>query len=350
MRRTPPTHPEPPAQPAHPEHPGSTRPDRAGPPPQRETAAPRSTPVAIACGAAIGIVGAVLGLHPWLLAGARMPLQNLQVAPEIRDVQPMVLLPISQYQATVIVALLVTGGLIAALAIRPLSRSGRVPAWAGSAGLGVTQAIAIAQSVTISGIDIGVVGGEPRLWAIGYLVGMLAGMLIAAAAAQLVYWFATRPNPATSAASICLAAVPAAAWVATLTRLPLGEDDVMLRVNDGGGWVSVLIVVLALAWCGRRPGWRALAWIAALALLVTPPLFHSVATALGTRAYFRNPLEMLDLVVVSFARALPMAALFAVAAVIVAAGIVLVREHIARRRTRRTRPPTAVDDERRPAV
>ena len=59
-------------------------------------------------------------------------------------------------------------------------------------------------------------------------------------------------------------------------------------------WLPVVMVGLALAWCGFRPPVSILVWVADLALLwVVPALFISVDYVLGTRIQPGDPAETL---------------------------------------------------------
>ncbi|RIJ52169.1 hypothetical protein DZG03_17010, partial [Clavibacter phaseoli] len=70
---------------------------------------------------AVGVAAAVLGLLPWIIAGARLPLQAMW-AEEVASPadMPVALLPIHPYTASLLAAVIVVGGGAAGLAARIL--------------------------------------------------------------------------------------------------------------------------------------------------------------------------------------------------------------------------------------
>src|SRR3982750_3856529 len=120
---------------------------------------------------AIGAGAAIIGLLPWLMTGARLPLQNLWAANTLPAQMPIGLLPFSQYAATELVAVLVVGAAIAGIAGRAVPA--RHPGWAWLALLGgvlVVQLIALVQTaVTVSR---GLRPGSQSTW---YLAAMVGG-------------------------------------------------------------------------------------------------------------------------------------------------------------------------------
>ena len=76
-------------------------------------------------GSLLGILAGLLGLAPWLISGARLPLQNLWGTEVLPEQMPVSLLPLSQYKLTTLVAFLTAGGAVAGLAVRMWSPARR---------------------------------------------------------------------------------------------------------------------------------------------------------------------------------------------------------------------------------
>ena len=98
----------------------------------------------------IGAAGALVGLLPWLVTGARLPLQNLAADQSTTDT-PIALLPFSQYFLVTIVALLVVGAGAAGIAARALAdRRPRFGTTLLVTGMLVAQLISAVQSSVIT--------------------------------------------------------------------------------------------------------------------------------------------------------------------------------------------------------
>jgi hypothetical protein len=243
-----------------------------------------------ALGSLLGILAGLLGLAPWLITGARLPLQNLWGAEVLPDQMPVSLLPLSQYKLTALVALLTAGGAIAGLALRiwqPARR--RLVAWCAASGVLAVQITAAAQSFMV--LDGGLTGGTlARI----YFAGLLAGT-VASITAGLVAFLLLRSNPrALAALGAGLVAVPFTSWAVLWLVGFVGQTNLPAAVPSAARWVPALIVGCALAWCGLRPARRGVVWLADLALLwVVPALFTSVSYVLGTRVLAGDLQEML---------------------------------------------------------
>lgn len=241
-------------------------------------------------GGLIGILAGLLGLGPWLITGAQLPLQNLWAADVAPDPMPASLLPLSQYELTTIVALLTVGGAAAGLAVRLWSPARRrLATWCAAAGVLGVQFTASVQSFTV--LDGGLAGGTmARL----YFAGLLAGVVLSVAAALVALLLVSSTSRATVALGVGLMAVPFASWMVEWVAGVVGPFNIPAAVPPAARWIPAILVGCALAWCGLRPARRAVVWLVDLALLwVVPALFISVNYVLGTRVAAGDLQEML---------------------------------------------------------
>jgi len=241
----------------------------------------------------LGVAGVLLGLSPWLISGPRLPLQNLWTQQTSPEAMPLALLPISQYYASTIAALLIVGGTASGLATRLLVPRGfrAVPV---ALGLSLAHAAAIGQSFAVlyEGLDPGG-AGDSRAWL--YLAGMLGGTLLAAAAAQGAFWLTSRPSTGLAALGLVLSAVPLASWVGVWFATLGGAGGPDPFAGQVVRWLPALVVAAALVWCGVAPPRRLAIWLTGLLVLcAAPPLITAATTALGTRALRGDPAETIN--------------------------------------------------------
>ncbi|AXJ11650.1 hypothetical protein CFN17_02800 [Arthrobacter sp. PM3] len=241
-------------------------------------------------GCLTGILAGVLGLGPWLVTGAHLPLQNMWGAEAGPDQMPVALLPLSQYQLTTIVALLTVGGAAAGLAVRIWSPARRrLVVWCAAAGVLVVQVAAAVQSFTV--LDAGLKDGT---MASLYVAGLLAGVTASIAAALVALLLLSSRSRSLTALGAGLMAVPFASWALLWVVAFVGRTNIPLAVPTIGQWIPAVIVGCVLAWCGLRPARRAAVWAVDLALLwVVPAVFTSVNYVLGTRMLAGDLQEML---------------------------------------------------------
>ncbi|WP_243074029.1 hypothetical protein [Microbacterium sp. SS28] len=250
----------------------------------------------------IGAGGALVGLLPWLVTGARLPLQNL-AADQSTTVTPFALLPFSQYFLATIVALLVVGAAAAGIAGRALGE--RRPRFGTAAlvfGMLAVQLVAIVQSsvVTVASLERSTrtavyAGAVVAVMIVSILVGLLVGLLIARA-----------PVPGATI-GLALAAIVSASWAGAALRevLLLGPNELVQVISFVLRWMPGLLVGCAIAWCGFRTGGRIAAVIVSLAALwIGPAFFTAVSAAAGTRVLAAYPREMADYAVQVFLMAL----------------------------------------------
>ncbi|MEW1956144.1 hypothetical protein [Kineococcus sp. NPDC059986] len=218
--------------------------------------------------AATGALAAVVGLLPWLVTGAHLPHQQLWSGDQ--GSPPLALLPLSQEHVAEVIALHVTAGALAGLALR-LQRgrwSGRaVPATA--AGMLLVQGIAAVQSlVTVS-------GGLPQRTASTVYLAALVALLLGALVAGTVVLALTAARPRS-------VAVPGFALGALF--LPVRSDH---------WWWSALLVGVVIAWGGLRSAAQVTGAVAALALVWLVPTAQTVLDgSVGNWTLLRFPADL----------------------------------------------------------
>ncbi|GAA1828433.1 hypothetical protein [Agromyces salentinus] len=291
-------------------------------------------------GVLVGLGAAVVGLLPWLVAGMRLPLQNLWAFETMPDRMPLVLLPFSQYALTSIVGLIVTGSVVAGLLARILRP--RMPRL-GFAGLVVgllaTQGVAVLQTaVTVNGGLRG--GAESAL----YLTGLVALSVFSMLIGLLMFWLVARAPRAGALIGLSFGAIAVGFWLGTLLH-PIGSVitydtawiSAVLR------WTPAILVGASIAWCGLGTAGRVIAAIASLVVLwIAPALATAVSAAVGSRVLARRLDEMLDYGIGVFTAASTIPELVfppLIVAVVVAAVGLVARALLARRSRGREREP-----------
>lgn len=296
----------------------------------------------------VGVAAAALGLLPWILAGLRLPLQDLW-AQDIASAadMPLALLPLNQYTVALLAAVIVVGGGLAGAAARILRpRLPRAGAWLVVAGLVVAQALALLQAATVTADGLGVDDPQPvgvdRTGAViseaqVYLVAFVGGTVAAIAVAAVV---ALVLALAPVGLAVVAAAVPAALLAAWVTGAPPVVDggwigSIEPALTAVARWVPSVALGLGIAATGLRGAGRIVgAVLATVVLWLGQALVTAVSSALGSRALLRYPLELVDFASQVFvaalgpaARVLPELAVLVVVAVV---GALVVR----RRRVR----------------
>ena len=242
---------------------------------------------------AIGIVAALVGLVPGLIGGGRLPLQNLWAAQTLPEDMPFALLPVSQYYATSLLALLLTGGVLAGLGVRWANRRVPIAVWPAASGVALVHAIAILQTFGVLSVGLGLGLGFGGARAVLYFGGMLGGTVVAALLAQVGLRLTSRTSPGPVALGVALAAVPFASWVShgvNAVTGPISQPPLLIELVR---WLPAVVVGLALAWCGVRPLRRLGVWAAGLfALWLLPALFVAAQYGLGMRVLQGDIAEM----------------------------------------------------------
>lgn len=240
----------------------------------------------------LGVGGGVLGILPWLIGGGILPLQNLWASATMPEDMPFVLLPLSQYQAPLLFSLVLLGGVFAGFTVHFVARRRAIAMWPAALGVLLVHAIAVVQSFAVlaGGLELGR-GGDSRT--VLYFAGLLGGVIAAIILAQLGFWLTSRRSVGTVALGVVLAAVPFGNWVSRCVVAFTSEVSPPLFVPDLLRWLPAVVVGAALVWCGVRPAWRVVVWVAGLlALWILPALFTAIQYGLGMRVLDGNVPEM----------------------------------------------------------
>ncbi|NUU07966.1 hypothetical protein HNO83_16635 [Leifsonia sp. C5G2] len=282
-------------------------------------------------GLALGAASALVGLVPWLMTGARLPLQNLWRRDVLPDSMPVALLPISQYYSTRILVMLLIGGVLAGSVARLLRRRFPTTDWATAVGILTVQAVATIQAFVVVADGLGIVARDADSRALLYFAGMLGGTIVSVALAQALFWLISRRSVAPAALGLALAAVPFASWLLVTVVFVSGPTGPPLVVGELYRWLPAVIVGAALGWCGVVPVRRLGVWVAGLlALFVAPAVFTASSYALGMRVLDGDLREMADAAVQIFPRALVPGVAPTVLAFLIAAAVTAIRWAIAR--------------------
>ncbi|MFF2841364.1 hypothetical protein [Paenarthrobacter sp. NPDC057981] len=237
----------------------------------------------------IGTLAGALGLLPWWITGAKLPLQNLWASPVMPDQMPLALLPLSQYEILTLVALLTTGGALAGLAVRLWNPARRAIAmWCAVVGVLMVQVVATAQSFTV--LNDGLAGGKLTDF---YYFGLLACVTLSIAASIVAQLLIGSTSRAATALGVGLVAVPFTSWAVQWVIGVAGRSNMPLEVPTIAHWIPAVLVGCALAWCGLKPARRTIVWVLDLAFLwVIPAVFTAVQSVLATRAIAGDVTEM----------------------------------------------------------
>ncbi|MDR6989606.1 hypothetical protein J2Y66_004123 [Paenarthrobacter nitroguajacolicus] len=214
---------------------------------------------------------------------------------------PMALLPLSQYEATTLLALLTVGGAAAGLAVRiwsPVRR--RLVTWCAVSGVLAVHLTATIQSFTV--LKEGLLPGS--LSAL-YFGGLLAGVIGCMLAALVALLLIGSPSTVKATIGFGLMAIPLTSWAVVWVVNVVGFLNVPTAVPTVARWVPAVLVGCALAWCGLRPARRSVAWVLNLVFLwLLPAFFTAVQSVLGTRVLAGDIPEMLAMGRDVFGRAL----------------------------------------------
>lgn len=239
-----------------------------------------------------GLLAALIGLAPWFIGGARLPLQNLWASDTPPDAMPIVLVPFSQYLIAEVLGLLVLGGAVAGVLARLSSTRDRRAAtlWTMS-GLTLGYLTATVQTAVV--VRSGLLDdGRGGLYFGAILTVIVIGGLTALGTAA-AWGLCGRPGVSVAAS---FGALALATWIGELlapgTTTP---GPTMTELLTSLRWLPAVLVGVVLAWCGLRGGRHIGAWFAALALLwIVPAGLMTVQYAVGSRVLLNNPAEALQ--------------------------------------------------------
>lgn len=287
----------------------------------------------------MGVAGAVVGLLPWLVTGARLPLQNLAADQSTTDT-PFALLPFSQYFLTSIVALLVVGGASAGIAGRSLTA--RRPRFGAAALVGGVVLVQVVASVQATVVTVASLEDSART---ALYAGLVVGVIVVSLAMSLLVLLLIALAPVAGATiALSLAALVSASWIGVALRdvMTVAPYELVQPILSVLRWLPAVLVGCAIAWCGFRTAGRVAAVVVSLAALwIGPAFFTAASSAAGTRVLAAYPGEMAEYGIRVFVSALTMPELalppLLVAVIVGAAGSVLLRR--LRRRDPKTPSP-----------
>lgn len=243
----------------------------------------------------IGLVGAVVGVVPWLLTDMTLPLQNIwEDRNALPEAMPTALLPLSQYYLVASAAMVVVGAAFAGAIARLVSSRGRpVRMW-----LVVVSAIAV-QGIALAQTTWALQGGlEDSSRARVYLYGMVAGICVAIAIGALVTVAIGKAGVAATTIAITVTALALTQWLPVLVNpigeLPTYDIDRPAIVREAQRWLPFVMVGAAVGWCGIETVRRALASVFSLmSLWVGSAAIVAFNYAIGSRIYLQNPSELI---------------------------------------------------------
>ncbi len=278
----------------------------------------------------VGIVAAMVGLLPWWVSGARLPIQDLWDGEVRAGAMPLVLLPFSQYFVVLIFALLIVGSAAAGIGGRIL----RVGGWGVLtlvAGVIAVQATATAQTALVVREGL-----QQRLESTVYVTGLVAGAGLSILVGIVVTVLIARAPRAGALLGLTIGAIGAASWTSALidpTRIGQSPLEPLLVIVP---WITPVLTGLAIAWSGIDTAGRVLSALAAVILVwVAPALTTAIVSALGSRALLRAGGDVVEYGIGVFRLALltPDIALRPIIATVAVAAVgLVVRALIVRRR------------------
>lgn len=279
----------------------------------------------------LGIVAAMVGLLPWWVGGARLPLQDLWEGAVRPGSMPITLLPFSQYFVILVFSLLIVGAAAAGIGGRIL----RVRGWGVvllMTGVLLVQITATAQTTLVVRDGL-----QERLESTLYLFGLLAGTSLSILVGIIVTLLIARAPRAGALIGLTIGAIGMASWTSALmdpTGIGAGPLAVALVIVP---WIAPVLTGIAIAWTGVNTAGRVIAALLALILIwVAPAVTTAVAGALGSRVMIRSGGDLVDYGVGVFQLALltPELALRPIIATVVVAVLGLVVRMLMVRRRR----------------
>lgn len=231
----------------------------------------------------VGILGAIVGLVPWWVSGARLPLQDLWDRPVLPRAMPITLLPFSFATVILIFSMLIVGAAVAGIAGRAL-RVGGLGVLMLLVGVLLVQVTATVQTALVVRDGL-----QERLESTVYLVGLSAGTTVSILVGIIVATLIARAPRAGALLGLALGAIGMTAWTSALldpTRIGDGPLAATLVIVP---WITPVLTGLAIAWTGVNTVGRVIAALLAVALVwVAPAVTTAVANALGSRVLLRS--------------------------------------------------------------
>ncbi|GAA1465064.1 hypothetical protein [Microbacterium thalassium] len=280
--------------------PSQTAPENGAPPAEPEPAPADGAPKkaerdpdaqrwwAILLALPAGVFGAIVGLGPWVLTGARLPAQDLWAADTAPFMMPLAMLPLSQNNVVQIFSFLVVGAALAGILGRALRLRG-VGVFLLELGVLGVQGWATVQATMVLREGL-----QDRFESAMYVVGLLTGTILSILVGVMVTLLIASAPRAGALIGLTIGAIGTTAWLTTLLfatgffRGPFSELAWLLP------WVAPVLTGLAIAWTGVNTVGRIISTIVALAMLwIAPAVTTAVANVLGNRVVFRSGDDLL---------------------------------------------------------
>lgn len=231
--------------------------------------------------AALAVAGFVLGLLPWLVHGARLPVSTAWPGHAV-GATPWVALPFSEYRADTLLALSALSGALAVLLPHVVLRRRLRPALPVVVGIVLAlQLLALVQTVTAVGGGLAdraagavLVGVLAAIAVLGGLAGTAAGLLMARGGAVA----------GTLSATALVWLLPP--WVSMLVAYGGGgPSPTQMSLVGLGPWLAAVLHGLALARLGLGSGRRVAAWVGSLVLALVVPAVLIALLYAGSSAH-----------------------------------------------------------------
>jgi hypothetical protein len=240
-----------------------------------------------------------MGMLPWIVHGARLTVQNLWAAPTVNPADmPIVFFPFSQYELDLVAGTILVGSAIAGGVVRILAARGMEHARAAFlTGVLIAQLIALVQTTTT--VAHGLIYPEGTLGlmddSVVYLGIMITLLMIMIALGAAVFVLVTRRSRSAYVIGSSIVAVALTAWVrgfvAPIAPASTTPHFVAFFVAD---WIPAVVVGAAIIWMGVVPARRAVAAVAAVAILwLGTAAIVAMAAAAGSRVLARFPSELI---------------------------------------------------------
>ncbi|SDG51859.1 hypothetical protein [Microbacterium pygmaeum] len=240
--------------------------------------------------AVIGAAGAVIGMLPWWITGARLPLQNVWVDTP-PAAMPIALLPFSQYAISLVVGLLVTGAAAAGLTLRLLrARLPRRPILLALGGVLFVQVVAIGQTAAVAST------GLREDWRADlYYAALLSGIVVTTLLGAAVLALLAATPPAGAIIGAAGGALAFSFWLAGLSAALGSAGSPLLPLLEVVRWAPAVLIGFAIGWWGIASAGRAVAAVGALALLwLVPGVTTGLGNAVGSRVLANDLPSMLS--------------------------------------------------------
>jgi hypothetical protein len=290
----------------------------------------------------VGAAGAVIGLVPWLITGARLPAQLLWAQQSRPEAMPLALLPFSFTTVILVFSLLIVGAVAAGIGGRAL----RVRGWSlVLLVLGVLLVQCAATAQTTAALRDGL---QDRLESNVYLIALVAGTGLSILVGVVVTVLVAGAPRAGALLGLTIGAIGMTAWVGALIDPPLGgavDSPAALLVILP--WVAPVLTGIAIAWTGIDTAGRVIAALGALVLVwVAPAVTTALFNALSNQVLVRSSTDVIEYALGVFQAALltpelalrPIIATALVAALGLGARVLVTRR---RRRMPASTPPAA---------